>query len=147
MNKNSKRTGIYIRSSVEHDAHAQEAALRERAKRSGYTVSGVYQDHGPSAERTGLARLVADAAKGKVDRVLVMDVCRFGRSAVSFKRTMVALQEDGVAVEFVVEAPSSALIAEFQRLMTANERRRHGQRTAAGIVAANAKRKQDGKGR
>jgi DNA invertase Pin-like site-specific DNA recombinase len=140
MNKNSHRTAIYIRSSVEHDAQAQEAVLHERAKRSGYKVSGVYQDHGPNPGRRGLARLVADAAKGKVDRVLVMDASRFGRSAVSFRRTMVSLQADGVAVEFVVEAPSSALIAEFQRLTSADQRRRHGQRTAAGIAAAKKRR-------
>jgi DNA invertase Pin-like site-specific DNA recombinase len=145
MNKDSNRTAIYVRSSVEHDAQAQEAVLHERAKRSGYKVSGVYQDHGPSARRTGLARLVADATKGKVDHVLVMDASRFGRSVTSFKRAMVSLQADGVAVEFVVEAPSSALTAEFQRLTSADELRRHGQRTAAGIVAANAKRERQGK--
>jgi hypothetical protein len=38
---------------------------------------------------------------------------------------------------------SSALIAEFRRFTTADERRRHGDATAAGIAAAKARRERE----
>jgi len=79
-----KRVAVYVRCSTEAQAtDAQEAELREYAKRRGWTVQKVYADRGVSganANRPALDELMADCRRGRCDRVLVWKFDRFARS-------------------------------------------------------------------
>jgi DNA invertase Pin-like site-specific DNA recombinase len=126
--------------------------LQEHARRSGYAVYGVYVDH---AQRqaglcASLGQLLADAAKGRFDRVLVADASRLGRSAATWG-AIAALEGFGVQLEDVSATPQMDRFSAIADVVGRQEidlaRRHHGERTARGIALAKKKRKRQGKRR
>ena len=82
---------LYMRLSVEDGDGAesasitnQRALLRAYAQQHGYPVCGEYIDDGYSGtsfDRPAIRRLVADAAAGRINLILVKDLSRLGRNS------------------------------------------------------------------
>ena len=89
---------------------AQEDRCRRLAEQKGWEVVGVYSDHGSrlSAEREGLASLLADARAGAFKEVLVTDAAPLSRSAERLRAILVELEDAGVKVR-TVENPGVSL--------------------------------------
>lgn len=103
------RAGLYARvsSAIQREAHSIESQLRllpEFARRMGWTVVATYVDDGRTAKaghlerREGLARAMADAADGKIDVLVVVDLERLTRSEDLTERGAIlgAIQRAGV---------------------------------------------------
>ena len=97
------RTALYARvSTTDQSVEMQEADLKAFCMQRGFTVYGVYSDHGVSGtkeRRPVLDALMADARKRKFDAVLVW---RFDRFARSTKHLITALEElRHLGIEFI----------------------------------------------
>lgn len=146
-NAGPERVAIYMRvSSEEQREHAtietQAEFLNQYKKLYGLTVVSVYKDEGISGtvalhERPDGARLLEDAAAGKLDVVLVYRLDRVGRSLLNVVDAHDRLNSSGVALRSATEpidtsTPSGRLIfhmlasfAEYER-GTIRERTQHG---------------------
>ncbi len=166
MSKKSIRTAIYVRSSAAGPG-AQAEALRAYAKGRGYQVRARYEDCGEAENRgAALERLLAAARRGRIDRVIIADPSRLGRTLMAAKQTLGMLAACGVVVESLSATPSEAADtilkqllgadvspavsteakAEMRRAFYSEALRNHAERTARGIALAK-ERRQDGKRR
>ena len=128
---------LYVRSSIQGAAGAQEDALRAHALGLACDVVGVYRGDGT---RLPLAQLVADAVEGKFDRVLITDTTRLGRSPRDVKRIIGALDSLGVPVATAEGSSGPDLISVFQQVTLQAALANHGARTARGKAAAKGRR-------
>jgi DNA invertase Pin-like site-specific DNA recombinase len=90
MNKNKSAVALYIRSVDQAAARSQEDTLRAHASTLGCEVVKVYREEG--VQGPAMKRLLADAAKGSFERVVVADITRLGRSTIEVKQTIAALE-------------------------------------------------------
>jgi DNA invertase Pin-like site-specific DNA recombinase len=84
--KRTKRVGLYVRTSTDHQTiKNQERELEAVAERHGWAVVTVYRDQGISGAkgkeaRPGLAKLMQAVARKEIDMVAAWSVDRLGRS-------------------------------------------------------------------
>ena len=111
------RVAVYCRVSTEKDD--QEDSLEEQQKaytelvslRSDWELVGVYSDSlsGLSAEkRPEFMRMIDEALKGNIDRILCKSVSRFSRNVAECKKYTDMLRSKNVTVEFEKEHISTA---------------------------------------
>lgn len=97
-----KRAWIYCRVAYP-DAHAlaaQQASLEAYAERQGFEIVGttVEQGSGMDFSRRGLAEISSAVAAGEVDLLLVANLSRLGRDAVSVDGYLCWLEDQFVEV-------------------------------------------------
>jgi site-specific DNA recombinase len=101
------RAALYVRVSTQEQAKhglsidEQERALRARAKEEGWEVSGLYREAGVSGRRSDrpeYQRLLADAQRGRFEKLLVWKLDRFGRDTVERLTAQAMLRRIGVEI-------------------------------------------------
>jgi len=122
--------------------------LRQYISSRGWKNGGEYIDTGFSgakASRSALDRLMADAAKRKVDCVAVWKLDRFGRSVLNLSQQLAALTSFGVRFVATTQGldtdqsnPSAALLLHILSAVAEFERSMIRDRTLSGIKAAQA---------
>lgn len=103
------RVAVYFRMSSDRQEDSidrQRSQVMPFVAARGYQVVGEYIDHGIGgdelAKRKAFVRLLRDAAAGKVARIVVDDVDRFGRfDAIDFGEVVAPLRRAGVTLESV----------------------------------------------
>lgn len=152
-NGTARRAAIYARVSTgDQTPENQLLRLREVAARAGFEVVREYVDtaSGASPSRSGMERMLADAARRRFDILLAWDVSRLGRSLtqlVDVFDTLRALGIDLILEQQGVDTSTpagralmqmSAVFAEFERAMIV-------ERTRAGMERARAMGKRIGR--
>jgi DNA invertase Pin-like site-specific DNA recombinase len=100
--KKTRRAALYLRVSTgEQTTENQRLALEAVAAQRGWTVAAVYDDAGFSGaksrdQRPGLGKLLKDAARGRLDVVMVWALDRLGRSLADLIGTLQTLEGAGV---------------------------------------------------
>jgi DNA invertase Pin-like site-specific DNA recombinase len=152
------RAALYARVSsvAQRDRQTIESQLRtlpEYAKAQGWQVVGSYVDDGKSAKagkldaRDGFAGLMADAAAGRFDVVVVVALDRLTRSEDRLEREMIlgGLERAGVKIALVgagIQDPrtfSGDVMISLQAVFAAEENRKRRERTVAGKLTAIAR--------
>ena len=144
----TKRAVIYARVSTgDQTPDNQLLRLREVAARAGFEVVQEYVDtaSGASPSRSGMERMMADAARRRFDILLAWDVSRLGRSLTqlvdAFRHAARSLGIDLILEQQGVDTSTpagralmqmSAVFAEFERAMIV-------ERTKAGMERARAR--------
>jgi site-specific DNA recombinase len=146
MNSMPLRAAIYLRVSTDEQAASglglasQQERCRALALAKGWTMVGLYSDEGVSGTldpkaRPEASRLLADAAAGLVDVVVVLKLDRWARRAEYVHRTLRELDELGVGFTSVSEPVDtssamgkafigiSAVFAELERNLIAERTR------------------------
>ncbi|MEM0991116.1 MAG: recombinase family protein [Pseudomonadota bacterium] len=152
-NGTARRAAIYARVSTgDQTPENQLLRLREVAARAGFDVVHEYVDtaSGANPSRSGMERMLADAARRRFDILLAWDVSRLGRSLtqlVDVFDTLRALGIDLILEQQGVDTSTpagralmqmSAVFAEFERAMIV-------ERTRAGMERARAMGKRIGR--
>ncbi len=146
------RAALYLRVSTDaQTTDNQERELREVAERSGWTITGVYRDHGISGTKGREARpafnaLCKDAARRRFDVVMAWSVDRLGRSLqglVAFLSDLHALRVDLFLHQQGIDTTTPAGKAMFQMMgvFAEFERAMISERVKAGLSTARAKGK------
>ena len=148
-----RRAAIYARVSTGGQTpDNQLLRLRDVAERAGFQIVEEYVDtaSGASPSRSGMDRMMKDAARRRFDILLAWDVSRLGRSLtqlVALFDTLRALGVDLILEQQGVDTSTpagralmqmSAVFAEFERAMIV-------ERTKAGIERARARGSQIGR--
>lgn len=141
------KTALYARVSTQNHHQDPEVQLRDQREfcsRTGREVVEVYVDHGISgtkASRPELNRLMADAAAGKFESVVVWKFDRFARSSSHLLKALETFQSRGISFASVTESVDTntpmgkmvftvlSAVAEMERSLTV-ERIRAGMRNA-----------------
>lgn len=108
------RAALYVRVSTEEQRvrglsiEAQEAALKEWAKKNNYQVIGLYNDAGISArkkhtKRPALQRLLLDVDCGKVDIILFTKLDRWFRNIADYYKVQERLDKSNVTWKTIHE--------------------------------------------
>ena len=150
------RAALYLRVSTDtQTTDNQERELREVAERSGWTITGVYRDHGISGTKGREARpafnaLCKDAARRRFDVVMAWSVDRLGRSLqglVAFLSDLHALRVDLFLHQQGIDTTTPAGKAMFQMMgvFAEFERAMISDRVKAGLSTARAKGKKLGR--
>ncbi|TWG95828.1 DNA invertase Pin-like site-specific DNA recombinase [Ochrobactrum sp. J50] len=150
------RAALYLRVSTDtQTTDNQERELREVAERSGWTITGVYRDHGISGTKGREARpafnaLCKDAARRRFDVVMAWSVDRLGRSLqglVAFLSDLHALRVDLFLHQQGIDTTTPAGKAMFQMMgvFAEFERAMISERVKAGLSTARAKGKKLGR--
>jgi DNA invertase Pin-like site-specific DNA recombinase len=98
------RTGIYARVSTadkDQNPETQLMPLREFCQAQGWDVAGEYVDHAPASDqlrRTAWRKLLDDAAKRKIDLLLVWRMDRAFRSVLDAAQTLERFRGWGVGL-------------------------------------------------
>jgi len=143
----NKLAAIYIRVSTEDQAQhgvslsAQEEALKNYAKASGYDIFKIYKDEGKSAKniegRPAMQEMLQDAEARKFSAIFTYKLDRFSRSLKDLILTMEKLRElgiDFISLQDKIETTSASgklmfhiisAFAEFERNVT-SERTKFG---------------------
>jgi len=145
-----KRVGVYLRVSTDSQTtENQRRELKAVAKRSGWTIVGIYEDAGISGakgreKRPGFDRLLKDATSRKLDMIAAWSVDRLGRSLQDLVGFLNELRSLGCDLYLHQQAldtstPSGramfqmlGVFAEFERAMIVS-------RVKAGLARARAK--------
>jgi DNA invertase Pin-like site-specific DNA recombinase len=145
------KAALYVRISTAHQNSAlQLAELEKYLAERRWPAANVYQDviSGARTSRPGLNQLLADAAAGKFDCVLVWKLDRFGRSLVDCLNNIQALERAGVAFISVTQGlntshsdPAGRFLLHVLGAAAEFERSLIKERVAAGLAQA----KKDGK--
>jgi len=138
-----KTTAIYCRvSSQTQDTRSQEADLRRWA---GDQEVIWYRDEatGKTMERPGMARLMADVAAGKINRIVVWRLDRLGRTAVGLTQLFADLISRKVGLYSLKDAldldtAAGRLMAHVLASVAVYETEVRSERQRAGIAAARA---------
>lgn len=150
------RAALYLRVSTDtQTTDNQERELREVAERSGWTITGVYRDHGISGtkgreDRPAFNALCKDAARRRFDVVMAWSVDRLGRSLqglVAFLSDLHALRVDLFLHQQGIDTTTPAGKAMFQMMgvFAEFERAMISERVKAGLSTARAKGKKLGR--
>jgi DNA invertase Pin-like site-specific DNA recombinase len=143
-NDNKSRVGCYVRVSTSgQSTQAQEAELRQYARRRGWRVHRVYADtaSGATESRPALEDLLADCRRRRLDVVLVWKFDRFARS---LKQLVTALENfRKLGVDFIsategidTTVASGELVFGIIASMAQFERSLIGERVKAGLARA-----------
>ena len=145
-----KRVAAYIRVSTDKQStDSQLVAIKDAIQRSGDVLVQVYEDHAISGgksrqDRPALDSMLKDAGAGKLDKVIVWDITRLGRSLSDLIATLNELQKFSVDLQFLqndLDTSTEAgrmlfsifgAIGEFERSLTR-------ERVKSGIANARAK--------
>ena len=97
----SKKVAIYVRVSTKRDqtTENQRIELQKYCERQGWQVADVYDDSGISgskSDRPAVARMMKDAAQGKVQVVCVWKIDRLARSVADLLNILSTLRSHGV---------------------------------------------------
>lgn len=129
------RVAFYLRVSTgEQTTENQRLELEAVAQARGWTVVGIYEDHGVSGskgrqQRPQLDRLLKDAVRGRFDLLAAWAVDRLGRSLQDLVATLGDLQAAGVGLYLHRQAVDTStpsgramfgmlgVFAEFERAM------------------------------
>jgi DNA invertase Pin-like site-specific DNA recombinase len=151
------RVALYSRVSTNHgqDPELQLRELREYAASRGWTITGEYIDLGVSgakSSRPALNRLMTDAHRRRLDRILVWKLDRFGRSLRHLVNAIADLEALGVAFVSLrdnldLSTPSGRLMFQIIGAMAEFERSLIQERVKAGLRNARAKGKRLGRPR
>jgi DNA invertase Pin-like site-specific DNA recombinase len=151
------RVALYSRVSTNHgqDPELQLRELREYAASRGWTITEEYIDLGVSgakSSRPGLNRLMTDAHRRRLDRILVWKLDRFGRSLRHLVNAIAELEALGVAFVSLrdnldLSTPSGRLMFQIIGAMAEFERALIQERVRAGLRNARAKGKRLGRPR
>ena len=102
MTPKQKRVGVYLRVSQQDQTTDNQCIDLERvATQRGWSIAGIYLDHGVSGKRESrpeLDRLRRDASHGKLDVVAAWSIDRLGRSLAHVVNLLAELTEEKVAV-------------------------------------------------
>lgn len=140
-------------STSEQSTDAQRLGIEAWAKARGVYVTRWLEEHGVSGtakSRPVLDEIVAAAEAGRVDRVVVAELSRVGRSMLRVVTTMHKLQEAGVVLVSVKEGvdtgtPMGKAMAHIVGVFAEMERERLIERTREGMEAARRKGRQIGR--
>lgn len=139
------RTWCLLRvSTAEQTVEAQRVGVQTWAKAHGVQITRWIVEEGVSGaamSRPKLDQLVADARAGNVDRVVVSELSRLGRSMPRIVTTMATLDECGVTLLSVKEGldsstPMGKAMLYMAGIFAELERDRLRQRTREGVAAA-----------
>ena len=95
-----------------------------------WNLVDIYADHGKSGlsadKRPGFQRMFRDAMAGKIDKILVKSISRFGRNSLEAETYVHKLKEKGVEVFFEREGissfnPQSDMVFSFLAAVTQEE--------------------------
>jgi DNA invertase Pin-like site-specific DNA recombinase len=147
LERDPMKTALYARVSTQNhhqNPEVQIAPMREFCSRTNRDIVEVYVDHGVSGSkesRPELNRLMADAAAGKFESVVVWKFDRFARSAQHLLKALGIFQAHGISFASVTESVDTSTpmgkmvftvlgaVAEMERSLTV-ERIRAGMRNA-----------------
>jgi putative DNA-invertase from lambdoid prophage Rac len=143
------RCAIYARvSTTDQNCEVQLRELREYISNHGWQNAGEYQDTGFSgakSSRPAFDRLMADAAKRKLDCIVVYKIDRFGRSVLHLNQQLAALTSYGVrfistsqSLDTDEKNATSRLLIQILASVAEFEREMIRERTLSGIRAAQA---------
>ncbi|MBZ5623531.1 MAG: recombinase family protein [Acidobacteriia bacterium] len=146
---NYTRCALYARvSTTDQNCETQLRELREYISRRGWKIAREYVDTGFSgskASRPALDRLMADAAQGKFDCIVVYKIDRFGRSVLHLNQQLAALTSYGVrfiatsqSLDTDEKNPTSRVLLQVLASVAEFEREMIRERTLSGIRAAQA---------
>ena len=145
------KAALYVRISTAHQNSAlQLAELEKYLAERRWPAANVYQDviSGARTSRPGLNQLLADAAAGKFDCVLVWKLDRFGRSLVDCLNNIQALERAKVRFISITQNldtshadPAGRFLLHVLGAAAEFERSLIKERVAAGLAQA----KKDGK--
>ena len=114
----------------------QRDAIKKYAKDHGWHMGEIYPDEGISgadmAKRTGLLRLLADAARGKFDIMICHDIDRFGRDLRDISNNRYTLEQCGVEEHFITGANDDDFIKNMKAVWAEEERKKIRKRTMRG---------------
>ena len=102
-----KRVAAYIRVSTDKQStDSQLVAIKDAIQRSGDVLVQVYEDHAISGgksrqDRPALDSMLKDAGAGKLDKVIVWDITRLGRSLSDLIATLNEVQNCNVDLQFL----------------------------------------------
>lgn len=160
------RAGIYARvsSAIQRESHSIESQLRllpSYVARQGWTLVATYVDDGITGKtghlqrRDGLSRAMADAAAGRIDVLVVVDMERLTRSEGLRERGAIlgAFEEAGVKIAFAgtggildMSTGTGDLLAQLQACMAADDNRKRREKVLRGReLAVSRGRKPSGK--
>ena len=104
------RAAVYVRSVAELDnfgeIERQRNICEEYIRDHGYELAGVYMDNGASGstlQRPAMDRLRADAAAGKFDRIVVVDLSRIARNRLLLEQFIYEMQAQVIFIDCVKE--------------------------------------------
>ena len=150
------KAGIYIRVSTGHQTTSpQRLELEAYVERQGWTLSHVYDDSGISGTRTrrpALDRMLDDAAKGKLDVVVVWKLDRLGRSVTHLLSVLEQLQAAGVGFVATTQqidttTPMGRMVTAMLAAIASFERELTVERVKSGIAAYREEHPEKGWGR
>lgn len=147
MSESRKRVGLYVRISTGHQSvDLQLQALRDYCKSRGWEIVKVYEDKGESGKsesRPAFDEMMQDAARGRLDTVLVFRCDRFSRSVRHFVNTLHALEQMGVGfvsvnegIDLTSDNPLTKVVMLLVSALAEMELSILKERQAAGIKAA-----------
>jgi DNA invertase Pin-like site-specific DNA recombinase len=134
----------YVRVSTDEQAEsglgltAQRRAIREEAKRRGWTVAAIHEDRAASGKttngRAGLANAIVAVEDGDASAIVVAKLDRLSRSLADFAGLMARAQSRGwnlVAIDLGIDlsTPAGEFMANVMASAAQWERRIIGQRT------------------
>ena len=145
-----KRAVGYVRvSSIEQtkgtSLESQRDASQKYAKEKGWELGEIYPDEGISGagmeKRTGLLRLLRDAADGKFDVMICTDIDRFGRDLTDIlNQPQDILAQCGVEDHFTSSPNESRLGQNMSAVISEYEHRRIKARTMRGRLIKGLKK-------
>jgi DNA invertase Pin-like site-specific DNA recombinase len=150
------RVALYLRvSKADQTTDNQALALRSDAERRGWTVTGVYDDHGVSGAKFGrdrpeLMRLLSDARRRRFDVMMAWSIDRVGRSTASVLSVMSDLEACGVAQVYSQQGidsstPAGRAMIEMAAVFATFERGIIVERVKAGLERAKRQGTRSGK--
>lgn len=149
----ARRAAIYARVSTgEQTCDNQLLALRELAENAGFRVVEEYVDTGSgvSPSRSGMARMMGDAARRRFDVLLAWDVSRLSRSItqlINLFEELQALKVDLILSQHGVDTttPAGRMVMQMNAVFAEFERAMIVERTKAGLARARARGKRIGR--
>lgn len=149
----ARRAAIYARVSTgEQTPENQLLALRELAQNAGFRVVEEYVDtaSGVSSSRSGMTRMMGDAARRRFDVLLAWDVSRLSRSItqlINLFEELQALKVDLILSQHGVDTttPAGRMVMQMNAVFAEFERAIIIERTKAGMARARASGKRIGR--
>lgn len=149
----ARRAAIYARVSTgDQTCENQLLCLRELAENAGFQLVEEYVDtaSGTTSSRSGMDRMMKDAARRRFDILLVWDVSRLSRSItqlINLFEELQALKVDLILSQHGVDTttPAGRMVMQMNAVFAEFERAMIVERTKAGMARARARGKRIGR--